>query len=63
MENSETSLVMSIPAAGKLLNLSRPTAYKLAKLGKLPTLHLGRKIVVPREALLRMLAEVKPVNG
>ena len=57
------ALVMSIPAAGKLLNLSRPTMYKLAKAGKLPILRLGRKLVIPRAALERMLAEVKPANA
>jgi excisionase family DNA binding protein len=55
MENSE-KLVMSLEAAGKLLGLSRPTAYKLAKSGAIPTLRLGRKIVVSNIQLQRLLS-------
>ncbi len=51
----ETGAVMSVFSAGKLLGLSRPTAYKLAKQGVIPTLRLGRRIVVPRIALQRLL--------
>ena len=47
MENTE-KLVMSITEAGKRLGLSRPTASKLAKSGELPTIKLGRKVVVSK---------------
>jgi len=47
---------MSLEAAGKLLGLSRPTAYKLAKSGAIPTLRLGRKIVVSNIQLQRLLS-------
>ena len=63
MVEVNAALVLSIPDAGKLLNLSRPTMYKLAKAGELPTLRLGRKLVIPRAALARMLSEVKPANA
>ena len=49
-------LVMSIEEAGKKLGLSRPTAYKLAKSGELPTIKLGRKIVVSKVQLDRLLS-------
>jgi excisionase family DNA binding protein len=49
-------LVMSIEEAGRKLGLSRPTAYKLAKSGELPTIKLGRKIVVSKVQLDRLLS-------
>ncbi len=50
--------VISVPEAGRRLNVSRPTAYVLAKKGIIPTLRLGRKLVVPVAAFDRMLASV-----
>ena len=55
-KNNE-SLVLNVPEAGKLLNLSRPTAYSLCAQGIIPTIRLGRRLVVPRAALLKMLEE------
>jgi excisionase family DNA binding protein len=54
MESSE-KLVLTIEEAGKLLGLSRPTAYKLAKNGTLPTIKLGRKIFISKIQLQRLL--------
>jgi excisionase family DNA binding protein len=58
----EDRAVLTIEEAGILLNVSRPTAYNLAKNGSIPVLKLGRKLMVPKSALERMLAEVKPAN-
>lgn len=55
-------LVFTVAEAGRLLNLSRPTAYKLAREGRLPVLRLGRRLVIPVAALERMLAEIKPTG-
>lgn len=51
------SLVYDVPTAGKLLNLSRATAYSLAAQGVLPTIRLGKRILVPKSSLLAMLTE------
>ena len=48
-------LTLDVPAAGRLLGVSRVTAYQLAREGKIPTLRLGRRLVVPKVALERML--------
>lgn len=50
-------LVLDVPEAGRLLNLSRATAYALARSGQLPTVRFGRRILVPKAALERLLAE------
>jgi len=51
-------LVYDVPTAGKLLNLSRATAYTLANQGIIPTIRFGRRMVVPRKALEELLASV-----
>lgn len=58
LRGTSESLVYDVPTAGKLLNLSRATAYSLAAQGVIPTIRLGRRLVVPKVALERMLAEV-----
>lgn len=62
MVKREERAVLTIEEAGKLLNVSRPTAYNLAKNGSIPVLKLGRKLMVPKAALEKMLVEIKPVN-
>jgi len=54
-EGSTKSLVYSVEDAGKLLGLSRATAYAMCKQGLIPTLRFGRAVRVPRVALERML--------
>ncbi len=53
--NSPKSLTLTVPEVAKVLGISRNSAYVLAKQGTIPTLRLGRRIVVPRPALERML--------
>jgi excisionase family DNA binding protein len=48
----------SVEEAGKILGLSRNTAYTLAKGGQLPTIRLGRRLLVPKAALERLLENV-----
>lgn len=46
---------VSVERAGELLGISRRSAYRAAANGQLPTLRLGRRLVVPTAKLLRML--------
>jgi len=48
-------LVVSVAEAAALLGISRALGYELAARGELPTLRLGRRIVVPKVALLALL--------
>jgi excisionase family DNA binding protein len=52
---SDDRLVVSVAEAGRLLGVSRAFAYELAARGELPTIHLGRRILVPKVALLAMV--------
>ncbi|MCL0048211.1 helix-turn-helix domain-containing protein [Dehalococcoidia bacterium] len=56
----ENKLTLTVSETAKLLGLSRASAYSLAAQGVIPTIRLGRRLVVPKVALEKMLAEVKP---
>lgn len=48
-------LVYTVQEAGELLGLSRGSAYEAARRGDLPTLRIGRRLLVPISALEKML--------
>jgi excisionase family DNA binding protein len=45
-----------VAEAGALLDLSRAFAYELVARGELPVVRFGRRIVVPKAALLDLLS-------
>lgn len=47
--------VWSVEEAARLLGISRAHAYELVARGDLPHLRLGRRIVVPKQALDALL--------
>lgn len=59
---TEERLTYSIEETGRLLGLSRATTYTLANQGKLPVLRLGKRLIVPRQALEQMLANAGKPN-
>jgi len=55
METDIGKLVLNVKETGKALGLSRASAYKAAHDGSIPTIRLGRRLVVPRVQLERLL--------
>lgn len=53
----ESKLTVTVAEAGRLLGISRGLAYEMARIGKLPTIRFGRRLLVPRQALYRLLEE------
>ena len=51
-------LTVSVEEAAALLGISRGLAYELVAKGDLPSLRLGRRIVVPRRVLEAMVDAV-----
>jgi excisionase family DNA binding protein len=51
----EPPLTLTVEQAAQLLGISRGLAYQAARDGDLPTIRLGRRLLVPRHALERML--------
>lgn len=50
-------LTVDIPTCARMLGISRGVAYTLAAQGRLPAIRLGRRLMVSRVALEKMLAE------
>ena len=50
-----SSAVLTVEEAGRLLGIGRGLAYEAARRGDIPTLRIGRRLVVPRAALDRIL--------
>jgi excisionase family DNA binding protein len=48
-------LTFTVEEAGRMLGVSRNTAYACARSGELPVVKLGHRLVVPKAALLRLL--------
>jgi excisionase family DNA binding protein len=46
---------LKIEEAAKILGISRNTAYDAVKTGQLPTVKIGRRFLVPKAALERLL--------
>jgi excisionase family DNA binding protein len=47
--------VFTVPEAGEILRISKWKAYEAAKDGSLPVIWLGRRCLVPRRVLEKML--------
>ena len=46
---------LTVPEAGRILGLSRDAAYQAAARKQIPTLRIGRRLLVPTARLLAML--------
>lgn len=63
MARGELRLVYSVTEAAELLGISRSTAYELVSRGELPTVRLGRRLIVTRPALTALLGVEPPLPG
>jgi excisionase family DNA binding protein len=59
MEQS-AKLTMTVPEAGELLGVSRNAAYAAAAAGQIPTIRIGKRLLVPTAALRRLLDSAVP---
>jgi hypothetical protein len=48
------------PEAGKLLGLGRNSTFECARRGEIPTLRFGKRLMVSKAALVRLLTEGQP---
>lgn len=49
-------LAMSVAEAARALGVSRDAVYELVRRGEMPHLRVGRRVIIPRQALERWLA-------
>jgi excisionase family DNA binding protein len=61
--HGEDRLTWTITEAAQLLGISRATAYEAAHRGELPVRLIGRRMLVPRVALLRLLDQDAPLDS
>ncbi len=61
--NNTNSLVFTVEQAGELLGLSRGLTYEAIRTGQIPSIRIGRRILIPKAALLRLLDEADTTNS
>ena len=61
--NLSESLVLTVGEAARLLRLSKTTTYDQIRQGSIPSIRMGKRILVPRAALMRMLEETMRKAG
>lgn len=49
---------LSVEEAADVLGISRGSAYQAVQMGEIPCIKIGKRILVPRVALEKMLDEV-----
>jgi excisionase family DNA binding protein len=57
---SDLPLTLKVEEAARLLGIGRGSAYEAARRGEIPTIRLGRRVLVPRAKLLELLGESSP---
>ena len=58
MPDSIQPITYTVPEAAKLLRIGRNQGYEAVRSGELPSIKIGKRILVPRVALERMLSKV-----
>ena len=58
MNNHRDSLVLTPVETARLLRLGRGTVYEQIRLGRIPSIRCGKRILIPMAALMKMLENV-----
>ena len=48
-------LALTVPEASEVLRVGRTVAYELVRCGRLRSIRIGKKIIVPRDAICEFL--------
>ena len=62
-KDSNDSLVLTAGETAKVLRLSKTTVYDQIRQGSIPSIRIGKRILIPRAALMRKLEEVVGKDG
>ncbi|MCW2928896.1 MAG: DNA-binding protein [Thermoleophilia bacterium] len=55
MSNDSHRHVFTVEEAAEMLRISRGSAYEGVRSGEIPSVNIGRRILVPRAALIALL--------
>lgn len=56
-DRSDRRRTLTVAEAAELLGISKSAAYDFVRSGELPAIRLGRRVLIPESALLRLLGE------
>ena len=59
MSNQSKAATMTVSQTAVVLGISRWSAYECVREGSIPSIRLGRRIVVPRRAIDELLATAR----
>ena len=59
----DREVTVSVPEAASILGISRSLGYQLVADGEIPSIKVGKRIIVPTEALRAMLRTVAPASS
>jgi excisionase family DNA binding protein len=57
MTEHESPLLLRVPEVARTLGIARSLAYEMARDGRLPTIHIGKAVRVPRRRLEAWIEE------
>jgi len=63
MSDQNQVLTLTVGACAQALGISKNNAYALIHEGQIPALRLGRRLMIPRAALMRLLDEAGQDKG
>lgn len=56
-ESVDTPLLLSVPEAARLLGVGTTFGWMMVRRGQIPSIRLGRRVLVPRSALERLAGD------
>lgn len=56
-QQQEERLTLTVNEVARLLGLSRGATYEAVRTGQIPSIRIGRRIIIPRVALVKLLEE------
>ena len=59
----EEKLTLTVNEASRVLGISRGLAYSMVKTGEIPSVRFGKRVLIPRRALERLLEEGQLVTS
>ena len=63
MADNDSPLLLRVPEVARTLGIARSLAYEMARDGRLPTVHIGKAVRIPRRRLEAWIEEQKDGPG
>ena len=54
---SDAKITLTVTEAAEMLGISLPKMYEIVRMGRIPSIRVGKKIVISRQAVLEWLKE------